>query len=60
MLKLFKFMLAVIVLVILAHYYNIHKKEKKSRELDKLDLIQEYHFPMIFLCFSYDCPMRFL
>ena len=42
MLKLFKFMLAVIVLVILAHYYNIHKKEKKSRELDKLDLIQEY------------------
>ena len=42
MLKLFKFMLAVIVLVILSHYYNLHKKERGSRELDKLDLIQEY------------------
>ena len=42
MLKLFKFMLAVIVLVILAHYYNIHKKEISSRKMDKLDLIQEY------------------
>ena len=42
MLKLFKFMLAVIVLVILGHYYNINKKETNSRELDKLDLIQEY------------------
>ena len=42
MLKLFKFMLAVIVLVILSHYYNLHKKEQGSRELDKLDLIQEY------------------
>ena len=44
MLKLFKFMLAVFVLVILSHYYNLHKKKKGSRELDKLDLIQEYLF----------------
>ena len=42
MLKLFKFMLAVIVLVILSHYYNLHKKKEGSRKLDKLDLIQEY------------------
>jgi len=42
MLKLFKFILAVIVLVILGHYYNNHKKELGSRKLDKLDLIQEY------------------
>ncbi len=42
MLKLFKFTLAVIILVILGHYYNEHKKVVNSRKLDKLDLIQEY------------------
>lgn len=42
MLRLFKFILAIIVIVILAHYYNDHKKIEDSRKLDKLDLIQEY------------------